>query len=142
MTDPEEVLLGFAAAHRLVLATQAQALMGVDAHDVAVLLDGLVNAGLLARVRVIGSGPVGYVTTPAGLAAVGSQQGAPAFELRGLWMVGLAMSRFAVAARWSLTMSASWTRRLRRLSGRVRLVSASEAWRRMTRRGCITPTCC
>ena len=91
MESAERELLVFAAAHRVVVAGQADVLLAdkTVTHDV---LDSLIGAGWLQRLRVMAGAADCYVITRAGLAAIDSALPAPVLELWDL--------RGALAAGW------------------------------------------
>jgi hypothetical protein len=77
LTEQDEVLLGFAAGHRLVIREHAQALLGVGASSASRRLGALARAGLLAQSRPFDRGPNWYRITRAGLDAISSSLPVP-----------------------------------------------------------------
>jgi DNA-binding MarR family transcriptional regulator len=82
LTERDLALLEFAAQHRLILAAQAQAVLGVSARATAARLRALVADGLLEREPARYRGrPACYLVATQGLKAIGSQLPKPKFDL-------------------------------------------------------------
>lgn len=81
LTNRDRELLGFVAEHRLVLASHVQALLGVSASAAATRLRALSRAGFLEHRRLFHGQPACYRIRPRGLAAIGSEIGAPRIDL-------------------------------------------------------------
>jgi hypothetical protein len=77
LTDRDRDVLAFVADHRLVLAEQVQALLGVSARTATARLGALASAGLLSKERVFFQQPACYQITRQGLGAIGSELRAP-----------------------------------------------------------------
>ena len=82
ITDRDHQLLEFAAKHRLVLAEQAQSLLGATPAAMSTRMGALARAGLLQRHAVFDGQPGCFLITRKGLAAVGSRLPTPRLELR------------------------------------------------------------
>jgi hypothetical protein len=83
ITERDAALLSFAAEHRLVLATQARALMGTSQAAAYRRLATLSGAGMLSRPPVLRDQPGCYQITAAGLAAIESELPKPRFNPHG-----------------------------------------------------------
>jgi hypothetical protein len=75
-------VLAFVADHRLVLAAQIQALLGVSADATRARLGALSKAGLLSQQRLFHRQPACYQITRNGLAIIASELPRPNLDLR------------------------------------------------------------
>jgi hypothetical protein len=73
ITERDRELLEFAAEHRLILSTHAQALLGVTAGTAEARLRALGSRGLVRREPTFDGQPLCFQITRAGLRAVGSR---------------------------------------------------------------------
>src|SRR5258708_7805890 len=80
ITERDIALLSFAAEHRIVLATQARALMGTSQAAAYRRLATLSAAGMLSRPPALRDHPACYQITAAGLEAIGSELPRPRFN--------------------------------------------------------------
>jgi hypothetical protein len=81
ISEPERLLLAFAAEHRFVLGAHVQALLRVGEDAAAGRLSRLCRAGLLIEQPVFHGHPATYRCTREGLEAVGSKLRAPNIDL-------------------------------------------------------------
>jgi hypothetical protein len=82
LTERDLALLDFAAQHRLILAAQAQAVLGVSARAAGTRLRALVADSLLEREPSRYRGrPACYLVSTQGLKAIGSPLPKPKFDL-------------------------------------------------------------
>jgi hypothetical protein len=82
VTDRDRELLAFAAEHRLVLAAQAQTLLGASEGVAYRRLSALTTRGLLKHTQMLHRRPGWYQITRAGLALIGSGLPVPRLDLR------------------------------------------------------------
>lgn len=107
--DQAEQILEFAAPHELIIARQAQTMLGSPADD---MLDRLARARLLRRVRLAKQMPLGYSIAMDGLTAIESDLPAPHARFAG-WRHALGVSWLWVSIRKGVygPVQAIWTRR-------------------------------
>jgi hypothetical protein len=98
LTDQDELLLGFAAAHRMVLREQAQALLVLSASSAARRCSALAAAGLLAKSRPFDRGPNWFRITRAGLDSISSSLPVPDERL-GQFKHDIGLAWIEIAAR-------------------------------------------
>jgi hypothetical protein len=98
LTEHDEVLLRFAAAHRLVIREHAQALLGVSASSASRRLGALARTGLLAQTRPFDRGPNWYRITRGGLDAIASALPVPDKRL-GQFRHDIGLAWIEIAAR-------------------------------------------
>jgi len=82
VTERDRELLAFVAEHRLVLAAQAQALLGVTERVAYRRLGALTTRGLLKHTQMLHRRPGWYQIARPGLAMIGSALPAPRIDLR------------------------------------------------------------
>lgn len=82
VTDRDRELLAFVAEHRLVVAAQAQALLGVSEGVAYRRLGALTAKGLLKHTQMLHRRPGWYQITRDGLAMIGSDLPVPRIDLR------------------------------------------------------------
>jgi hypothetical protein len=82
LTERDRCLLDFVADHRLVLATQVQALLGTSDSATRARLRALSGAGYLKSQRLFHQQPGCFQVTRRGLSAIGSQLPGPRIDLR------------------------------------------------------------
>jgi hypothetical protein len=83
ITDRDRELLRFLAAHRLALADQVHALLGISAAAASSRLRLLSRSGLIRTETVFHRQPACHLITRTGLAAIGSELPPPRLDLRG-----------------------------------------------------------
>jgi hypothetical protein len=82
VTERDVRLLAFVAEHRIVLARQVQALLGVSKTVAYSRLRGLADRGLIEHSHVLHREPGWYQITRSGLAMIGSDLPPPRLDLR------------------------------------------------------------
>jgi hypothetical protein len=121
LTDRDRALLAFAADHRIVLATQVEALLGASASVAYDRLHTLTAARLLSSARPL-NGPACYRITRGGLTAIGSDLPTPRAPDLALYRHDVGVGWLWLAARkgvWGEPGEVISERRMRSEDGRA-----------------------